>query len=135
MMARRGVCGLAVAALVLMLPMTESRAESMIKLEKGKRASTTARPGDLLEIRLPAVPGTGYSWQVDEADAKMLSFVDTRFESRGAEGPRVGAEVDQIITMKATGEGQAEIRLSYRRPWEKSAPTDDTAVLRVTVGK
>jgi predicted secreted protein len=106
-----------------------------IQLEKGKRASTTVRPGDVVEIKLPAVPATGYSWQVEAADPKVLSLVDTRFESRSTDGPRVGAEVDQVITMKANGEGQTEIRLSYRRPWEQSAPTDDTAVLSLSVRK
>ena len=106
-----------------------------IKLEKGKRASTTARPGEVVEIRLPAVPATGYSWQVEATDPKVMSLVDTRFENRNAEGPRVGAEVDQVIRMKALTEGQTDIRLSYRRPWEQSAPSADTAVLQVTVRK
>jgi len=136
-MARRGICGLAVAAFALMFAMSGARAETMtaIKLEKGRRETKTMRPGDVIEIRLPAVPGAGYSWQVEGADPKVVSFAATRFESRNAEGPRVGAEVDQVITMKANGEGQAEIRLSYRRPWEKSAPTDDTTVLSLSVRK
>ena len=106
-----------------------------IKLEKGKRANTTARPGEVVEIRLPAVPATGYSWQVEATDPKVMSLVDTRFENRNAEGPRVGAEVDQVIRMKALAEGQTDIRLSYRRPWEQSAPSADTALLQVTVRK
>ena len=134
---RRGICVLAIAALLPMLPMTGSRAETMtaIKLEKGRREAKTVRPGDVVEIRLPAIPGTGYAWQIEAIDAKVLSLVDKRFENRSSDGPRVGATVDQVITMKAVGEGQTEIRLSYRRPWEKSAPTDDTAVLQVTVAK
>ena len=137
MMARRGIGVILAAALASSLPVIGSRAESMtaIKLAKGKRADTTARPGDTVEIRLPAVPATGYSWQVEAADTKVVSVVGTRFENRSNDSPRVGAEVDQVITMKAVGEGQAEIRLGYRRPWEKSAPTDDTAVLQVSVRK
>ena len=134
---RRDVCALAAAALALTFTMTGTRAESMtaITLEKGRRETKTVRPGDVIEIRLPAVPGTGYSWQVEGTDAKVVSLAGTRFENRSGEGPRVGAEVDQVITMKANGEGQTEIRLSYRRPWEKSTPTDDIAVLQVTVRK
>jgi predicted secreted protein len=57
------------------------------------------------------------------------------YENRSNEGPRVGATVDQVITLKAVGAGQTDVRLSYRRPWEASTPSDDTAVLQVTVGK
>jgi predicted secreted protein len=131
------MCFILAAALASSLAVTGSRAQSMtgIRLEKGKRAGTTARSGEMIEIRLPAVPATGYSWQVEAADPKVMALVDTRFENRSAEGPRVGAEVDQVIRMQALAEGQTEIRLSYRRPWEQSAPSADTALLHVTVGK
>jgi len=106
-----------------------------VKLDKGGRETKTVRPGDVVEIRLPAIPGTGYSWQIEAPDPTVLSLVGKHFENKSNDAPRAGAPVDQVITLKAVGEGQAEIRLSYRRPWEKSKPADDTAVLHVTVAK
>jgi predicted secreted protein len=127
----------AVLAFALCLLAVQSTAEPMtaIKLEKGRRDSKTVRPGDVVEIRLPAIPGTGYSWHVEASDPNVLVLLDKRFEHRTNDAPRVGATVDQVITLKAVGEGKAEVTLSYRRPWEKPAPTDDTAALNVTVAK
>src|SRR5262245_32529898 len=89
--ARAASCTL--LAIALGLPANEGAAETMtaIKLEKGRRESKTVRPGDTVEIKLPAIPSTGYSWQVEGADPKVLSVVNKRFESRSDDGPRVGA--------------------------------------------
>jgi inhibitor of cysteine peptidase len=106
-----------------------------IKLEKGRRADKTVRAGETMEIRLPAVPSTGYSWQIEAIDPKVLSVIETRFESASSDAPRVGRQAEQVITLKAVGEGQAEVVLTYRRPWVENSPSDDTATLHVTVAK
>lgn len=132
------VASSAAALLAELLPFaSESRAQRMIAVDlaKGRSASRTVRVGEVVEVRLPAIPSTGYSWQVETSNPNVLAVGDRRFENKSNDAPRVGSEATQVITLKAVGEGRAEVLLIYRRPWEKRSASDDTSALSVTVTK
>jgi inhibitor of cysteine peptidase len=75
--------------------------------------SRSVRIGDLVTVRLPENPTTGYRWQSDLEEAR-LELVGDRFE--GAESPR-GAGGDRVLVFEAVRAGSARLRLAKRRSW------------------
>ncbi|MHC1782055.1 MAG: protease inhibitor I42 family protein [Anaerolineaceae bacterium] len=95
----------------------------------------TARPGDILEITLEANPSTGYIWEVDPLDEKILQL-DGEPETRsGANANLVGAPVTQTFRFKAVAPGQATLTISYRRPWEKGIEPEKTYTAQITISQ
>jgi inhibitor of cysteine peptidase len=80
------------------------------------------KPGDTLEIALPANPTTGYSWETVRLDTTLLAADgDPAFT---ADSDRIGAGGVMTCRFKAVGVGQTRLQLIYRRPFE----TDVSAV-------
>ncbi len=70
-----------------------------------------------LVISLESNPSTGYSWQVEAINENVLKLVgETEFEQTS---PLLGAPEKQILRFRPTGGGQSDLKLAYRRPWEK----------------
>ncbi|MGB5932505.1 MAG: C1 family peptidase, partial [Anaerolineae bacterium] len=87
------------------------------------------KEGQLLVITLEANPSTGYIWEVAGPDEKVLRQVgDIEFEQ---ESNLLGAPGRQAIRFQAVGEGQATLRLVYRRPWEEGVEPAKTFSLQV----
>jgi len=71
----------------------------------------------LLVITLEANPSTGYRWEVEEVDEKVLRQVgEIEFQP---ESDLLGAPGKQILRFQVVGPGQTDLKLIYRRPWEK----------------
>lgn len=74
--------------------------------------------GDELTVRLEAIPGTGYSWNISEGDEGMLSLIgDPVFERSGVQV--LGGVEQQIFRFRATSPGTRRLEFEYRRPWDK----------------
>jgi inhibitor of cysteine peptidase len=90
--------------------------------------------GAQFTLSLEANHTTGYSWQlVDAGDAKVVSFVETKYVPKNANGA-VGVGGTDVFTFKAVGNGKAIIHLKYVRPWEKDKAPARTADFDVTIG-
>ena len=88
--------------------------------------SRSVSVGDLVSVRLPENPTTGYRWQPDsEPDDVGLKVVDDRFE--GAELPR-GAGGDRVLVFEAVGAGSARLHLGKRRSWGSGPPIEEFSV-------
>jgi len=71
----------------------------------------------LLVVRLPAVPSTGYSWQVTSVNTRVLRVVqEFEFEPEW-EGSVAGY---QVVRLAGVRTGKTRLVLTYRRPWETS---------------
>jgi len=87
-----------------------------------------------LVIMLPSNPSTGYSWQLVAVNRTVL-------QQEGAStyvpnpNPRrwVGVGGDEVFRFRVIGEGNSQLRMAYRRPWERSQPPAETFSLRVIV--
>ena len=88
----------------------------------------------LLVIELESNPATGYTWEIAGIDERVLRLTDNVFRTpdvdRAKTGmPRLGAPQIQVLRFAGLREGQSEVRLVYRRPWEpESAPLETYAV-------
>ncbi len=72
--------------------------------------------GDVLVVRLPENPTTGYRWSLDEHDPARLTMQNATFSPAGA---GIGAGGGRSFTFVAAGPGETDLSLSLRRPWER----------------
>jgi inhibitor of cysteine peptidase len=99
--------------------------------ELGQSASVQLRAGDTLRVVLAANPSTGYSWQANQNDARVLAVND--IENQRAQITRIGAMRSQTLAFTAKAPGQDALTLNYARPWEKNAKPARTYAVNVRV--
>jgi inhibitor of cysteine peptidase len=83
--------------------------------DAGKTVSLVV--GERLTVKLDAQPGTGFAWQPEPASTSLLSLLGTAMG--GASMP--GSVQSQTLTFVAHAPGKGNLKLAYRRPWEKDA--------------
>jgi inhibitor of cysteine peptidase len=72
----------------------------------------------LLEVKLPSNPSTGYSWVAKESRSlSTVNQVDQRFESSASDNI-VGAPGTTTIKFAPTAKGTTNLELVYKRPFE-----------------
>jgi C1A family cysteine protease/predicted secreted protein len=104
--------------------------------------------GQVLVISLESNPSTGYLWEVEEADDRILrqtGKIEYEQCPEPIEGPQLphypssilhstrllGAPSKQILRFEAVAAGQTDLRLVYHRPWEKDIKPARTFSLQV----
>ena len=84
----------------------------------------------ILTMRLPANPATGYTWEVEgSGGGKLRQVGDGEFEPGDS---RLGAPGEQILTFAAVEAGDATLSLVYHRPWETAKEPLGRFSVRVT---
>jgi predicted secreted protein len=74
--------------------------------------------GETFEIKLSSTPSTGYKWQIENLDPKLLTLESENFIAV-PNGP-AGSGGEQFFTLKGLAVGVDEVELIYKRPWESS---------------
>lgn len=99
------------------------------------KSNVTLKAGDTLSIELASNPTTGYSWQVNQVDAKILQALGEPQFSLGGKEPIPGAGGTETFQFKAIANGKTTLTLIYVRPWETNVtPTpNDIFTVNVTV--
>ena len=91
--------------------------------------SLEAAVGETFEIDLEGVPTAGFLWEAVSVPEDLMRLVDDDVDA--PPGPIGGAAL-QRFRFEALAPGEAELRFSYRRPWESSPPAEERAV-KVTI--
>jgi len=86
-----------------------------------------AEVGEIFTISLESNPTTGYSWQA-EFDAEFLELVSEDFSSNST---LLGAGGVQKFEFRALKQGQLQVTMLYKRPWEDEPI--DTKVIDVKI--
>ena len=87
--------------------------------------------GDILEIVLPANSSTGYLWEVGFYNQSVLkSYGEPEISSTST---NLGAKESQLLHFEAIGEGETELVLVYRRPFEEEDVNQQTFQVDVIV--
>lgn len=128
----RGLCGVVLAAVFALAvaqaaraaePAKEAKAKAwpaLVLTDESKLQVVVVPAGRRIEIRLPSNITTGYSWVIGEltpGPIKPLGKVQY-VPGKKAEG-RLGVGGTSVLALVATEPGKANLRLEYRRPWEK----------------
>ena len=72
--------------------------------------------GQVFEIQLEAMGGTGYWWYVQPPDARHVELLGEKTGAQ-AEG-RLGGPVLGLWTFRAKEAGTTEVKMNYYRSWE-----------------
>lgn len=76
--------------------------------------------GEVLQVRLPSTPSTGYSWAIaSNAPAVLRPSGEAKYEPPGKGA--AGAAGTQTFEFRVVGGGGVFLELVYRRPFEKDA--------------
>jgi len=87
--------------------------------------------GQQLVVSLEGNPSTGYTWEVTEVDAKVLrQSGEPEFQPQSN---LPGAPALITLRFQTVGAGTTDLKLAYRRPWEKNTPPAQTFAVRVSV--
>ena len=81
-------------------------------------ASVNLSVGQVLELRLPENPTTGFVWNFESKGDPGCAVIDNRFVASGVRPGSGGEHTWHIRGLKA---GVCRISLVYRRPWEVAA--------------
>ncbi len=100
--------------------------------ESANGTSVSLRAGQTLIIALKSNPTTGYDWQVDQADEKVVRVVKQDFQP-ASDPERLGAPGQTVVEFQAVSAGTTTLRLIYVRPWEKDVEPQETFQVRITV--
>ena len=114
-----------------------SREVSLNETDNGRQV--TLSQDEVLVVSLESNPSTGYTWEIaplQKQDEPILhQRGDSGFEAQtrplGAGGPILGAPTRQVLQFESSAAGQTELRLVYRRPWEKDVPPLKTFAVQV----
>jgi predicted secreted protein len=98
---------------------SEGAMSSMTISEQDQGSELRVHVGDELTLRLSAIPGTGYSWNVSGEDRGVLVEIGEPTFERTSDVPRLGAPEQQVFRFRVGSAGVRQLRLEYRRPWDK----------------
>ena len=107
--------------LLLALPQV-SRATEITLDEKTCGSRLSLSIGDMLEVRLPGNPTTGYAWEVITVPSLLQNQKEPAHRS---DSQRIGAGGSTSFLFRVAAIGEGTLEMAYRRPWEK-----DTASLK-----
>lgn len=128
---RRGVWGVAlIAATLLVAACTQSRGPvSLAEGDAGRAVVVSA--GQQLTVKLPSNATTGFRWVVAKA-GPLRQVGESAYEAPQQTGA-VGAGGTETFRFNAGSSGSGELKLEYRRPWEKGVAADKTWSVKVSV--
>ena len=99
------------------------------KQDNGKEINLKA--GQVVQIQLAGVGGTGYWWYVQSLDARHLELLSEK--TRAPSDGRVGGPVLGIWTFRAKEPGSTEIRMDYYRKWEGVEKAIEKFRVKITI--
>lgn len=79
------------------------------------------RVGEALQIRLPAQPSTGYSWEMRIEGPALLAPEEAACPATRTDGPVVGGAAPTCFAFRALAPGETRVAFLYRRHWETRA--------------
>jgi predicted secreted protein len=103
-----------------------------LKIE-GCQEKIKMKAGSIVEIKLEAVPGTGYQWLLKDS-SQLLQLLDPdnlKFSYPESGQPAPGQHGHQTLHFKAIKKGEELIRLEYKRTWEKEVM--NSCVMKVEI--
>ncbi|MEW6182112.1 MAG: protease inhibitor I42 family protein [Bacillota bacterium] len=99
--------------------------------EKDSGRTVELQAGNTLEVVLSGKPTTGYGWEVASGDEAVIKQVGE--PEYKADTARIGSDGKTTFHFKASAPGRTELKLVYRRPWEKNVPPEKTFEATVAV--
>lgn len=111
-----------------------SGARMFVVAKEQSGSEIKVRPGDIIQVELPALGSAGYSWHIGQIDGERLEFVSQSTRQVSDDG-RVGAPVVGVWKFKARKQGTTVIKMDLYRQWEGAGKSVDHFSLRVIISE
>lgn len=98
--------------------------------EKDNGKTIICCPGEILELMLPSNPSTGYLWEVDGFNAKILHKHKSEF-ILGAD--TMGSGGNMLMRFEILNYGKTLLKIIYHRPFEKDVPPQSSFEVMILV--
>lgn len=116
--------------LVVILPTACAGQPLTTVMDKDNNGQVQVPLGGMLVVRLDAILGTGYGWELATVNREVLEpSGPPTIEPTGT--PQPGGVEKQVFRFRTLKAGSTSLELYYRRPWEKDVPPQKTFRLRV----
>jgi len=89
------------------------------------------KTGDLLEISLNGNITTGFNWVPADQDPVLLEQVGEVEVTPASD--QLGAPGVIVLTFKAISQGQTNLRLEYKQPWDENTTPEETFEITVVI--
>lgn len=107
---------------------------SQIELtDKDNGAVINVVKNDIITIRLPGNPSTGYSWKLVDETGKAVALISREYYSAAPETGMVGAPGTYVFEFKAVNRGTTTLQLAYVRNWDKASAAANQFAVTITV--
>jgi inhibitor of cysteine peptidase len=93
---------------------------TLTQADRGK--SLEAHQDDVIIVRLPENPTTGYRWAIEDVDEEILEPEESDFSLSPDAG--IGGGGERKLSFRAKRAGIAHLELKLARSWEESADID-----------
>lgn len=122
------------SALMVLSPSSAGAGDQGVTVgEEQSGQQLTLRVGEIFQVELPGLGGTGYSWYLDNLDSRYLELIS--HETRPASPARmVGGPLLYLWRFKAKKEGQTQLKMAYYRVWEGIGTATKHFLLQITIG-
>lgn len=107
--------------------------EPIIEPEPTVYNSLTVKQGETFEITLVANGTTGFNWDLVEIDTSFVLWTGSEYVADDNAEGMVGIGGTAVFRFQAVGSGATELKLVYRRSWEKDVEPVRTRIVEVTV--
>jgi inhibitor of cysteine peptidase len=105
---------------------------NVVLTEKNNGTTVNIRTGDTLEVQLKGNPTTGYNWELENKDLKILTMIGgPEYTSQNKES--IGSAGVFTLRFKSIATGQEPLKLIYHRSWEKDVAPLQTFEVSVAV--
>lgn len=106
--------------------------EPAVILQKGDNGKEISlKVGEVFEIQLEGVGGTGYGWYVRNLDTRYVDLLGEK--TRAVSEGRLGGPVLGLWTFRAKEPGDTEISMDYYRQWEGIQKAGDHFQVKITI--
>jgi len=113
-----------------LLAACSSTPPSSVLLENQARCPQQLAQGQMLILRLPSNPTTGYRWEL-QATPEVLRSLGPEVYSSPDRSDLVGAAGHSTWRFQAAAAGEGSLRLVYQRPWEQEPAEEFDCQVRV----
>ncbi len=103
---------------------------TLTQAEKG--GSFEVRQDDVIVVRLPENPTTGYRWAIEEIDEEVLEPETSDFAMRP--DAAIGGGGERRLGFRAKRAGTAHVELKLARAWEEEGQGIDRYDFTIQVG-
>ena len=105
----------AFSTLCVLLP-TLAQAEQLLN-DANQQQTIYVTPKEILIVKLPSTPSTGYMWQFSPPDDGTVKLLNN-WKYTPSKKNTVGVSGEASWRLQAGHVGKTNLRFTYRRPWE-----------------